>query len=127
MPLVLIVEDNLDNRAIYTLILEHHGYTVLQAEDGEAGVQAARQHRPDLILMDLSMPVMDGWRAFAVLRADPATASIPIIALTAHALLSDEQRARELGFDAFVRKPIAPNDVLAVVTSFTGPPARPDP
>lgn len=121
MPVVLLVEDNHDNLAIYTIILEHRGYTVLQATDGRAGVEIARRYAPDMILMDISMPVMNGWEAFTLLRSDPATASIPIVALTAHAMESDEQRAVELGFDAFVRKPIAPNDVVELVASIVGP------
>jgi CheY-like chemotaxis protein len=86
MTTVLLVEDDRDNRAIYRTILEHSGYLVIEAEDGETGVQLARQHRPALVLMDISIPVLDGWAATRILKSDPATAAIPIIALTAHAL-----------------------------------------
>ena len=82
---VLLVEDDADNRTIYSVILHHHGYSVLQAGDGERGVQMARDHLPDLILMDLTIPRIDGLEATRLLKADPATSAIPIIALTAHA------------------------------------------
>jgi len=80
---ILLVEDNADNQEIYSIILAHHGYRVLQAFDGGHGVDLARAHGPDLILMDLTMPVIDGLEATRMLKADPATAAIPIVALTA--------------------------------------------
>ena len=115
MPLILMVEDNEDNRFVYRTILEHHGFEVIETMDGKTGVAAARARVPDLILLDISMPVMDGWAAFDLIRHDPVTAAIPIVALTAHALNSDEVKAVELGFDAFIRKPAPPLDVVAVV------------
>lgn len=96
---VLLVEDNVDNRAIYRLILEHGGYEVLEAPDGEQGVRMAREEHPDLILMDISIPVIDGWEATRTLKGSEATAGIPIIALTAHALASDRAKTREVGCD----------------------------
>src|SRR5687767_8433746 len=90
---VLLVEDNPDNRGIYRAILEHGGIEVLEAEDGATGVRIAQERHPDLILMDVSVPVMDGWEATKLLKSDPATRDIQIIALTAHALQSDRQRA----------------------------------
>ncbi len=81
---VLIVEDNFDNRAIYSVLLQHAGYDVLQAPDGEEGVRLASRDHPDVILMDLSMPVLDGWQALKRLKSDPDTASIPVFALSAH-------------------------------------------
>jgi two-component system cell cycle response regulator DivK len=121
---VLLVEDNEDNRIIYRMILEHHGYDVIEAHDGQAGIDLARSGEPDLILMDISLPVMDGWEATRVLKADLSTSTIPIVALTAHALRSDEAKAAEIGFDAFIRKPAEPKLVLEIVQRFVGPSAR---
>ena len=118
---VLLVEDNEDNRIIYRMILEHHGYEVIEAHDGQAGIEMARSGGPDLILMDISLPVMDGWEATRVLKAEEPTSAIPIVALTAHALRSDEAKATELGFDAFIRKPAEPKLVLEIVQQFVGP------
>lgn len=115
---VLLVEDNLDNQVIYRMILEHHGYEVIEAGDGRTGVELARERRPDIVLMDISLPVMDGWDATRILKGDPATAAIPVIALTAHALRSDEAKAQEIGFDAFIRKPAEPKLVLQTVQRF---------
>ena len=117
---VLLVEDNLDNQVIYRMILEHYGYEVIEAGDGRLGVELARERRPDLILMDISLPVMDGWDATRILKGDPDTAAIPVIALTAHAMQSDEARAEEIGFDAFIRKPAEPKLVLRTVQRFLG-------
>ena len=82
---VLLVEDNEDNRIVYSTILRHFGYTVTEALNGEEGIAKARSEKPDLILMDISIPIIDGWEATQVLKHDPATSSIPIIALTARA------------------------------------------
>ena len=118
---VLLVEDNEDNRIIYRMILEHHGYEVMEAHDGQAGIDMARTTAPDLILMDISLPVMDGWEATRVLKAEAPTSVIPIVALTAHALRTDEAKAAEIGFDAFIRKPAEPKLVLEIVQQFVGP------
>jgi CheY-like chemotaxis protein len=112
---VLIVEDNRDNLTIYRTILEHFGYAVLEALDGEAGVNMTREHLPDLVLMDISIPIIDGLLATRILKADPATASIPIVALTAHALADDRARAAEAGCDAYIAKPAEPRHVAAEV------------
>ena len=112
---ILLVEDNADNQEIYRIILAHHGYAVLQAWDGERGVSMARAHAPDLILMDLTMPVIDGLEATRMLKADPATAAIPIIALTAHAMQEDLEAAEAAGCVAFLAKPAAPQLVAAEV------------
>jgi two-component system cell cycle response regulator DivK len=108
---VLLVEDDDDNQVIYSFILNHHGYAVLQARDGETGVRMAREHLPDLILMDLTMPRIDGLQATRILKADPATAAIPIIALTAHAGREDQVAAKEAGCIAFLAKPVEPQRV----------------
>ena len=118
---ILLVEDHEDNRIVYTTILEHVGYTVLLAGDGAEGVRLAREKSPDLVLMDVSIPVMDGWTATATLKADPATASIPIVALTAHALAGDRERAAEVGCDGYLAKPVEPRRVLEEVRRFLGP------
>ena len=112
---VLIVEDNTDNRIIYRTILEHSGFSVIEAPDGEAGVRMVRDQRPDLVLMDISIPLIDGLEATRLLKADPATAAIPIIALTAHALTEDRARAIEAGCDAYIAKPAEPKSVVSEV------------
>ncbi|HVG44291.1 MAG TPA: response regulator [Longimicrobium sp.] len=113
--MILLVEDNADNQEIYRIILAHHGHAVMQAWDGEAGVRMAREHQPDLILMDLTMPVVDGLEATRRLKADPTTAEIPIIALTAHAMEEDKEAAEAAGCVAFLRKPAAPRVVAEEV------------
>ena len=123
-PAVLLVEDTMDNRAIYGIILEHAGYTVIEAVDGEEGVQRAREHHPALILMDISMPKIDGYTATRMLKADASTADILIIALTAHALAGEELRSREAGCDGYLSKPVEPKRVLEEVKRFIGPAAR---
>jgi len=113
--MILLVEDNPDNQEIYRIILAHHGYQILQAWDGEAGLRMAREHLPELILMDLTMPVIDGLEATRRLKADPATAAIPVIALTAHAMQEDRVAAEEAGCVAFLAKPAEPGAVAAEV------------
>jgi CheY-like chemotaxis protein len=117
---VLIVEDNEDNLVIYSTILTHSGYRVLEARDGETGILTAQRDHPDLILMDVSIPLIDGWEATRRLKADPATANIPIIALTAHALESDRERATAVGCDGYLAKPAEPRVVLATVQARLG-------
>jgi two-component system, cell cycle response regulator DivK len=121
-PIVLLVEDNDDNLRIYSTILTYAGYQVIEATDGEAGLEAARDKRPDLILMDVSIPKIDGWEVTRTLKADPATATIPVIALTAHALATDRERANEIGFDGYIAKPAEPRLVLAEVERRLGKP-----
>lgn len=117
---ILLVEDNEDNQTIYRTILEHHGFRVIQARDGVAGVQMAREMHPALILMDISIPRIDGHEATRQLKADPATVRIPIIALTAHALVEDRELARAAGCDGYLAKPVEPNRVVAEVRLFLG-------
>ena len=109
---VLVVEDNPTNRELVVEILQLMDVQVLEAEDASAGIALARSERPDLILMDISLPGMDGLEATRRLKADPETRHIPVVVLTAHAMRWDEQRAREAGCDGFVTKPIE-------VTSFS--------
>jgi CheY-like chemotaxis protein len=106
MPKILLVEDNEMNRDMLSRRLEKRGYTLSIAVDGGAGLALARAELPDLILMDMSLPVVDGWEATKQLKADPATAAIPVIALTAHAMDSDRQKALEAGCDDFDTKPV---------------------
>ncbi|MBI2946074.1 MAG: response regulator [Verrucomicrobia bacterium] len=106
MAKILLVEDNEMNRDMLLRRLERKGYTVVIALDGAEGVAKARAELPDVILMDMSLPVLDGWEATRQLKTDPATKGIPIIALTAHAMAEDEQKAREAGCDDFDTKPI---------------------
>ena len=117
---VLLVEDNEDNRTIYSTVLRYLGYEVIEAEDGLRAVALARSERPALILMDISIPGMDGWEATRVLRADPATRDIPIVALTAHALADDRERASKSGFTSYLTKPVEPNGVVAEVRRLIG-------
>lgn len=104
---ILLVEDVEDNRGIIRQVAGRMKLTLLEAADGAEGVRLAREQHPALILMDLSLPVLDGWAATAMLKGDPATAHIPIIALTAHAMEGDEQRAREAGVDGYMTKPVS--------------------
>jgi two-component system cell cycle response regulator DivK len=106
VPKILLVEDNEMNRDMLSRRLERKEFVVEIAVDGQAGVNMAATHEPDLILMDLSLPVMDGWEAIRTLKADPTTANIPVIALTAHAMSGDEAKAREAGCDDYDTKPV---------------------
>ena len=112
---ILVVEDNMDNYELVRFILERAGYDVFLAVNGRDGVAAARLQRPDLILMDLGMPEMDGWNAAQKLKADDATKSIPLYALTAHTLPSERRRAIEAGCDGYVSKPIHMNGFLNMI------------
>jgi CheY-like chemotaxis protein len=117
---VLLVEDNEDNRTVYRTILEHFGYDVVEARNGEDGIRMAREDHPDLILMDISIPVIDGWEATKILKAEEGTKHIPIIALTAHALATDRAKAEEVGCDGYLAKPCEPRRVVAEVEKFLG-------
>lgn len=119
---VLLVEDNEDNRIIYRTILEHSGYGVLEARDGEEAIELARAHIPGLILMDISIPKVDGWEATRILKSEPETKGIPIVALTAHAMVQDRQRAEELGCAGYLSKPVEPRRVVAEVARLLGTP-----
>ena len=118
MAHILVVEDTLDNREVAELILRDAGYTVLSATDGPSGIAAATITQPDLILMDLSLPRLDGWEATRRLKADPATRDIPVIAFTAHVLQDDEARAREVGCAAVIAKPFEIDALLDQIAAF---------
>lgn len=106
MPKILLVEDNEMNRDMLSRRLERKGYRVLVAQDGRQGYLLARSERPDLILMDLSLPVMDGWEVTRLLKSNGSTSRIPIIVLTAHALVTDREKAFEAGCDDYDTKPV---------------------
>ena len=106
MAKILLVEDNEMNRDMLSRRLVKRGYEVVIAVEGEQGVALARTDSPDLVLMDMSLPVLDGWEATRRLKSDPATRQIPIIALTAHAMAGDREKAREAGCDDFDTKPV---------------------
>jgi two-component system, cell cycle response regulator DivK len=111
-PRVLLVDDYPDAREMYTAYLELSGFDVVEAGDGAEALQRAAEAAPDIILMDLSLPVMDGWEATRRLKADHRTASIPVVALTGHALTGLSEGARRAGCDAFVSKPCLPEDLV---------------
>jgi CheY-like chemotaxis protein len=114
MATILIAEDYDDNRELLRLLLDAAGYHVREARNGQECLVLARQQPPDLIMVDLSMPELDGWGVFRELKADPSTAQIPCVAVTAH-VDSDQLRVLETGFSAFVGKPFRTEDLLATV------------
>ncbi|MDB4970752.1 MAG: response regulator receiver [Myxococcales bacterium] len=112
---VLLVEDNPHNRKIFSGMLTHSGFEVIEAEDGQQALDAVAKALPDVILMDLSIPGVDGWEVTRRLKADARTQPVPIIALTAHAMRGDEERARAAGCDHYLAKPISPKKVVEEV------------
>jgi CheY-like chemotaxis protein len=110
---VLVVDDTPDNREMYIEYLRFAGFRVMGAEDGESAVDTARTHRPAVILMDLSLPGIDGWEATRILKADPKTRDIYIIAVTAHADPASRVRALSVGCDLFITKPTLPKEIVA--------------
>jgi CheY-like chemotaxis protein len=127
MAKILLVEDNELNRDMLSRRLERRGYTTIIAVDGGAGVAKARTDAPDLILMDMSLPVIDGWEASRQIKADPATASIPIIALTAHAMTSDRDKAIQAGCDDYDTKPVELPRLLGKIEALLKKPSAPAP
>ena len=117
---ILVIEDTEDNRQIMRDLLTAADYTVLEAHDGLAGVAAAEMHVPDLILMDIQLPEIDGYEATRRIKAQPALANIPILAVTSYALSGDEEKAKAAGCDGYVTKPFSPRDLLARIRSFIG-------
>ena len=118
MSKILIVEDNEMNRDMLSRRLERKGYDVVMAEDGQKGVEMSKSENPDLILMDLSLPVMDGWEATSTIKADDNTKEIPIIVLTAHAMAGDREKALEAGADEYDTKPIDFKRLLGKIKDF---------
>jgi two-component system cell cycle response regulator DivK len=121
MSKILLVEDNEMNRDMLSRRLERKGMEVVIAVDGQEGVDMATAQSPDLILMDLSLPIMDGWEATRQIKADPATRAIPVIALTAHAMSGDEQKALEAGCDDYDTKPVDLKRLLGKIEALLGP------
>ena len=121
MPKLLYVEDNEMNRDMLSRRLQRRGFEVLIAADGEQGVSLAAAERPDLILMDMNLPVLDGWEATRRLKAAPGTQHIPIIGLTAHAMASDRDRCLEAGCDDYDTKPVELTRLLAKIERLLGP------
>jgi two-component system cell cycle response regulator DivK len=115
---ILVVEDQMDNRQILRDLLGNAGYELLEAENGAEALTTVARQRPDLILMDIQLPLMDGYEATRRLKSDPATKSIPIIVVTSYALSGDETKAREAGCDAYVTKPYSPRQLLGKVREF---------
>ncbi|MEO5691890.1 MAG: response regulator [Usitatibacter sp.] len=125
MARVLVIEDNLANLKLASLLLRNAGHEVLPATSAEAGLTLARAEHPDLILMDIQLPGMDGLAATAILKGDPATAAIPVIALTAMAMKSDEVASQVAGCDAFIAKPLRYQELYAAMDALLAKDAPP--
>jgi two-component system cell cycle response regulator DivK len=117
---ILVVEDDTDNRRIVAKVLSVEGYQVVEAVDGIEALARAHAELPDLILMDLALPNMDGWEATRRLKSDPATRNIPVVALTAVAMRGDEEQARAAGCDDYISKPARPAAIREIVKKYTG-------
>ena len=118
MAKILIVEDNEMNRDMLSRRLERRGFAIVMAMDGQQGVEMTGSERPDLILMDMSLPVMDGWAATQAIKADPELSKIPVIALTAHAMAGDREKAMAAGCDDYDTKPIELPRLLEKIAKF---------
>ena len=117
---ILVVEDDADNRRIVAKTLSVEGYEIIEATDGVQALARAQADHPDLILMDLALPNMDGWEATRRLKSDPRTRAIPVVALTAVAMRGDEEEARAAGCDDYIPKPARPITIREVVKKYTG-------
>jgi two-component system cell cycle response regulator DivK len=124
-PRVLLVDDYPDAREMYSEYLQFSGFDVTEAANGMEALQRAADDAPDIILMDLSLPVMDGWEATRRLKADPRTADIPVVALTGHALAGISDGAKQAGCDAFVTKPCLPEDLVREIRKVLDEPSTP--
>ena len=122
-PRVLLVDDYPDAREMYSEYLQFSGFDVIEAGNGMEAIERAADSAPDIILMDLSLPVMDGWEATRRLKADDRTASIPVVALTGHALAGISEGAKKAGCDAFVTKPCLPEDLVKEIRKVLSAPA----
>ncbi len=119
-PLILIIEDSDDNRQIVRDLFAHAGLNLIEAADGAAGVAMAQARRPDLIIMDIQLPVMDGYEATRRIRDIPELAQTPIVAVTSYALSGDEDATRAAGCDGYLSKPLSPSHLLAMVRALLG-------
>ncbi|MBA7576035.1 Polar-differentiation response regulator DivK [subsurface metagenome] len=115
---ILVIEDNEQNRYLFSFILEKNGYQVITARDGLEGITRAREEKPDLILVDIRLPVMDGYEVTRRLRKLPEFKAAPIIAITAYAMKGDEEKTLEAGCDGYITKPIVPEEFIKVVNSY---------
>ncbi len=115
---ILVVEDQEENRQILRDLLATVGHDIIEVEDGAAAVAAAKQHRPDLILMDIQLPILDGYEATRRIKADPDLRAIPIIVVTSYALSGDEEKALACGGDSYVAKPFSPLELLAKINEY---------
>jgi len=115
---ILVVEDQEDNRQILRDLLNSAGFEMVEAEDGQQALAAAAEHRPDLILMDIQLPILDGYEATRRIKANPELKAIPIIVVTSYALSGDEGKARDAGCDAYVTKPYSPRQLLAKIREY---------
>jgi CheY-like chemotaxis protein len=118
---VLVVEDDEDSRYVYGIVLEEHGFSVVMARSGDEGLRLARETQPGAILMDVSIPGLDGWTVTERLKGDPETKGIPVIIVTAHAFPEDLARAKQVGCDGFLTKPCEPRRVVEEVVRFLQP------
>ena len=115
---ILVVEDQEDNRRILRDLLTNAGYEVIEAENGSEALRSVAERRPDLILMDIQLPVIDGYETTRRLKADPALRDIPVIVITSYALSGDEDKARAAGCDDYVTEPYSPRQVLAKIRTY---------
>jgi two-component system cell cycle response regulator DivK len=118
MARILLIEDNAANLELARYLLAHRGHDVLLAMDGQQGLDVARRDRPELIVCDLQMPVLDGYGVLKQLRLDPVMSAIPIVALTAFSMAGDEQKVRAAGFDGYFSKPIEPENFVQQIEAF---------
>ena len=125
-PLVLVVDDFADAREMYGEYLKFCGFRVAEAQNGVEAIDKAKRLKPDLILMDLSMPVVDGWEATRCLKADASTKAIPVVALTGHAMAGHSESAKSAGCDVVITKPCLPHDLIKEIKKVIGAPAAKD-
>ena len=118
MATILVIEDDPDNQNLVRILLEQGGHTVVGASDGREGLESALRNLPGLILLDLTIPAIDGWQLAAELKANPLTRDIPVVALSAHTSLGDRKRAQEVGCDGFIPKPLDVPNFLETVAGF---------
>ncbi len=116
-PVILVADDEPINQNLARKVLQAHGYSCIIAGDGQQALDLAREHRPALVIMDLSMPVLDGWEATRRLRADPELQQIPVLALTAHAMVGDREKAMGAGCNAYLTKPFHPSHLIGHITA----------
>jgi two-component system cell cycle response regulator DivK len=127
MSTILLIEDNAQNRYLINYLLTHRGHVVVNAENGEDGVALALSERPDLILLDIQLPGMDGYDVARLLRTHAVLGAIPVIAVTSHAMVGDRETALRAGCTEYIEKPIDPDVFAGTVEAFLTPPARPAP